>query len=130
MFVDTIITGMPNKTNGKRPSPEALLAMLKENERANLRLYIGAAAGVGKTFQMLQDAHALSKQGVDVVVGVAVTHGREDTAALIGDLEVHLPITYPTPPPDRLKCLNEPLVHAFGNVDDRMVVKPAISIPF
>lgn len=88
MFVDTIINEMPSRQNGKRPSPEALLAMLKENERANLRLYIGAAAGVGKTFQMLQDAHALLKQGVDVVVGVAVTHGREDTAALVGELEI------------------------------------------
>lgn len=88
MFVDTFVTDMPNTPNGKRPSPEALLAMLKENERANLRLYIGAAAGVGKTYQMLEDAHALKKQGVDVVIGVAVTHGRADTAALIGDLEI------------------------------------------
>ena len=88
MFVDTFVTDMPNSPTGKRPSPEALLAMLKENERANLRLYIGAAAGVGKTYQMLEDAHALKKQGVDVVIGVAVTHGRADTAALIGDLEI------------------------------------------
>ena len=88
MFVDTFVTEMPDKRDGKRPSPEALLAMLQENERANLRLYIGAAAGVGKTFQMLEDAHALVKQGVDVVVGIAVTHGRADTAALIGDLEI------------------------------------------
>lgn len=88
MFVDTIVTEMPNRTDGKRPSPEALLAMLQENERANLRIYIGAAAGVGKTYKMLEDAHALKKQGVDVVVAVAVTHGRADTIAVLGDLEI------------------------------------------
>jgi two-component system, OmpR family, sensor histidine kinase KdpD len=73
--------------NGNRPSPESLLAKLKEGERANLRVYIGAAPGVGKTYQMLEDAHALKRQGVDLVVAVVETHGREETAALIGDLE-------------------------------------------
>lgn len=85
MFVDTIVTEMP--MNGHKPSPETLLARLRESERAKLRVYIGAAAGVGKTFQMLEDAHALKKQGIDVVVGVVETHGRGETAALIGDLE-------------------------------------------
>jgi two-component system sensor histidine kinase KdpD len=86
MFVDTHITEMPNK-NGQKPSPENLLAMIQENERAKLRVYIGAAAGVGKTYQMLEDAHALKKQGIDVVIGVIETHGRSETAALVGDLE-------------------------------------------
>lgn len=75
------------KENGNRPSPESLLARLKKGERANLRVYIGAAPGVGKTYQMLEDAHALKKQGVDIVVAVIETHGREETAALVGDLE-------------------------------------------
>jgi len=88
MFVDTIITEMPNRTNGQKPSPEALLAMLQESEQAKLRVYIGAAAGVGKTYQMLEDAHALKKQGVDVVVGVVETHGRIETKELIKDLEI------------------------------------------
>ena len=79
---------MPNKGSEKKLSPDALLAAVKENERAKLRLYIGAAAGVGKTFQMLEDAHALRKQGVDVVVGAVETHGRADTAAMVGDLEI------------------------------------------
>jgi two-component system sensor histidine kinase KdpD len=73
--------------NGKRPSPESLLAKLKEGEQAKLRVYIGAAPGVGKTYQMLEDAHLLKKQGADIVVAVVETHGREDTKAMIGELE-------------------------------------------
>jgi two-component system sensor histidine kinase KdpD len=70
-----------------RPSPESLLAKLKQTERPRLRVYIGAAPGVGKTYQMLEDAHLLKKQGVDIVVAVVEPHGREDTKAMIGDLE-------------------------------------------
>ena len=73
--------------NGSRPSPESLLAKLKEGEQARLRVYIGAAPGVGKTFQMLEDAQQLKRQGTDIVVAVVETHGREDTKAMIGDLE-------------------------------------------
>jgi len=73
--------------NGNRPSPESLLARLNEGEQAKLRVYIGAAPGVGKTYQMLEDAHLLKKQGVDIVVAVVEPHGREDTKAMIGDLE-------------------------------------------
>ena len=71
----------------RRPNPESLLAKLKESEHASLRVYIGAAAGVGKTYQMLEDAHQFKKQGVDIVVAFVETHGRADTEALIGDLE-------------------------------------------
>jgi two-component system, OmpR family, sensor histidine kinase KdpD len=88
MFVDTFITEMPNKSNGQKPSPEALLAMLRESERAKLRVYIGAAAGVGKTYQMLEDAHSLRKQGIDVVVGFVETHGRVETKELVKDIEI------------------------------------------
>ena len=73
--------------NGSRRSPESLLAKLKTGERASLRVYIGAAPGVGKTYQMLEDAHALKRQGVDIVVAVVDPHGRSETAALIADLE-------------------------------------------
>lgn len=62
--------------------------MMEESERAKLRVYIGAAAGVGKTYQMLEDAHELKKQGIDVVVALVETHGREDTREKIGDLEI------------------------------------------
>ena len=57
-------------------------------ERAKLRIYIGAAPGVGKTFQMLETAHLMRRQGIDVVIGLIETHGRADTAAMIGDLEI------------------------------------------
>jgi two-component system sensor histidine kinase KdpD len=65
-----------------------LLARLKHGEKARLCVYIGAAPGVGKTYQMLEDAHLLKKQGVDIVIAVVDTHGREDTRAMIGDLEL------------------------------------------
>jgi two-component system sensor histidine kinase KdpD len=57
-------------------------------EPARLRIYIGAAPGVGKTFDMLNDAHRLREQGQDVVIGLVETHGRKETAARIGDLEM------------------------------------------
>ncbi len=75
-------------TNGdRRPSPESLLAQLKESERARLRVYIGAAPGVGKTYQMLEDAHQLQRQGVAIVIAAVETHGRAETAALVSGLE-------------------------------------------
>jgi two-component system sensor histidine kinase KdpD len=70
-----------------RPKPESLLAKQDQQRRARLRIYIGAAPGVGKTYQMLEDAHQLKKQGLDIVVGFIEPHGRADTEALIGDLE-------------------------------------------
>src|ERR1044072_5752453 len=71
----------------KRPSPEALLAKLKIGDKPTLRVYIGAAPGVGKTWQMLEDAHALKRQGIDIVIAVLDTHGRAETAALTEGLE-------------------------------------------
>jgi two-component system, OmpR family, sensor histidine kinase KdpD len=71
----------------QRPSPESLLEKLKATQRARLRVYIGAAPGVGKTYQMLEDAHLLKKQGVDIVIAVVEAHGRADTKAMIGNLE-------------------------------------------
>ena len=72
----------------KRPSPAALLAKLKVGDKATMRVYIGAAPGVGKTWQMLEDAHALKRQGVDIVIAVLETHGRSETAALAEGLEI------------------------------------------
>jgi two-component system sensor histidine kinase KdpD len=71
-----------------RPSPEALLARLQEGEKPRLRVYIGAAPGVGKTYSMLREAHALKQRGVDVVGGLVETYGRAETDALVGDLEI------------------------------------------
>src|SRR6187455_1206202 len=76
---------MPEKN---RPSAEQLLAQLQAGTQARLRIYIGAAPGVGKTYSMLEDAHALRREGVDVVIGFVETYGRADTEAKIGDLEI------------------------------------------
>lgn len=74
--------------SANRPSADALLARIKEAERARLRIYIGAAPGVGKTYEMLQDAHALRLRGLDVVVGLVETYGRPETDAQVKDIEV------------------------------------------
>ena len=65
---------------------EDFLALVQRRERGRLKLYIGFAAGVGKTYRMLEEAHALSDRGVDLVLAFIETHGRADTAALIGEL--------------------------------------------
>ena len=71
----------------KKTTPEALLAKLRESGKPTLRVYIGAAPGVGKTWQMLEDAHALKRQGVDIVIAIIETHNRDETAALADGLE-------------------------------------------
>jgi two-component system, OmpR family, sensor histidine kinase KdpD len=71
----------------RRRSPESLLAKLQEEGKARLHVYIGAAAGVGKTYRMLEQAHELNREGVDVVLALVETHGRLDTEFLIDVLE-------------------------------------------
>ena len=71
----------------KRPTPEALLAKLMDGDKARLRVYIGAAPGVGKTWQMLEDAHLLKRERVDIVIAVLETHGRFETASLAEGIE-------------------------------------------
>jgi two-component system, OmpR family, sensor histidine kinase KdpD len=65
----------------------SFLALVKQRERGKLKLYIGSAAGVGKTYRMLQEAHDLRRRSLDVVIGYVEAHGRAETLALIGDLE-------------------------------------------
>src|SRR5215475_6752723 len=74
----------------QRPSPEALLEAARREDRATgrLKIFLGAAPGVGKTYEMLQSAHARLKAGADVVVGLVETHGRVETEALLRGLEV------------------------------------------
>ena len=76
----------------QRPSPDALLAQVQQEEaqakRGKLKIFFGACAGVGKTYGMLSAARQLREQGRDVVVGVAETHGRSETAALLEGLEM------------------------------------------
>jgi two-component system sensor histidine kinase KdpD len=71
-----------------RPSPEALLAAAKQEGRGRLKIFLGAAPGVGKTYQMLLAAQARRREGVDVVVGVVEAHGRRETEVLLEGLEV------------------------------------------
>jgi len=66
---------------------ESMLARVKQEGRARLRVYIGAAPGVGKTYQMPEDAHELRRQGSDVAIAFIEPHGRSDTLARVGDLE-------------------------------------------
>jgi len=72
---------------GDRPKPEQFLALIRQQQRGRLKVYLGFAPGVGKTYEMLQEGHRLKKQGVAVVVGIIETHGRADTAALAEGLE-------------------------------------------
>src|SRR5205814_1846407 len=73
----------------QRPSPEALLeaARREESGSGRLKIFVGAAPGVGKTYEMLQNTRAKLKQGVDVVAGVVETHGRKETQALLEGIE-------------------------------------------
>ena len=72
----------------QRPSPEALLEAAARESRGKLKIFLGAAPGVGKTFEMLEAAQAKRREGADVVIGVVETHGRRDTEALLAGLEV------------------------------------------
>src|SRR4029077_8719267 len=71
-----------------RPSPEALLAAAKQEGRVRLKIFLGAAPGVGKTYEMLLAAQARRRDGIDVVVGIVETHGRRETEALLQGFEV------------------------------------------
>jgi len=71
-----------------RVAEPSFLDIVRQRDRGKLKLYVGSAAGTGKTFRMLQEAHDLRRRGVDVVIGFVETHGRAETEAQIGDLEV------------------------------------------
>ena len=66
--------------------PEHFLELIRRQQRGRLKLYLGFAAGVGKTYDMLQEGNRLLRQGVDVVIGFVETHGRAETAVQIGQL--------------------------------------------
>jgi two-component system, OmpR family, sensor histidine kinase KdpD len=72
----------------RRPSPDALLAQAKAEGHGKLKIYLGAAPGVGKTFEMLSDARKKLADGVDIVAGVVETHGRKETLALCEGIEI------------------------------------------
>jgi two-component system sensor histidine kinase KdpD len=72
----------------ERKRPEDFLELVERAKRGRLKVFIGSAAGVGKTYQMLEEAHALKRRGIDVVLAFIETHGRAETAALIEGLDV------------------------------------------
>jgi two-component system, OmpR family, sensor histidine kinase KdpD len=80
----------PRRDPEQRPSPEALLEAARREHGGvgRLKIFVGAAPGVGKTYEMLQSAHAKLKAGADIVVGFVETHGRAETEALLRGLEV------------------------------------------
>jgi two-component system sensor histidine kinase KdpD len=79
-----------NHDEAARPDPDALLKEVQreETKRGRLKIFLGYAPGVGKTYTMLNEAHVLKKRGEDIVVGIVETHGRTETEALLKDLEV------------------------------------------
>src|SRR5689334_21549007 len=81
---------MDDSRHDHRPSPEALLEAARKEERRSgkLRIFVGAAPGVGKTYEMLQQARARKRDGYDIVIGIVETHGRKETEALLEELEV------------------------------------------
>jgi two-component system, OmpR family, sensor histidine kinase KdpD len=72
--------------NGNRP--DSFLRMIRRSQRGKLKVYLGYAAGVGKTYEMLLEARHLKEDGIDVVVGLVETHGRKETGALLEGLEI------------------------------------------
>lgn len=81
---------MSNFEVDNRPDPEALLREYnRENKtKGSLKIFLGYAPGVGKTYSMLQEANNLSKKGINVVVGIVETHKRKETEALLSDLKI------------------------------------------
>ncbi len=75
-------------TSDKRPEPESFLDLVPRGQKGRLKVYLGAAAGVGKTYRMLEEAQELRARGVDVTLALIETHGRAETAARIGQLKL------------------------------------------
>lgn len=71
----------------QRSTPQDFLEIVQRARQGRLKVYLGYAAGVGKTYRMLQEAHALSQRGVDIVIAAVDTHGRPETAELLTGLE-------------------------------------------
>ena len=79
---------LSSRPDDGRPDPDALLAAFRRETAGRLKVFLGAAPGVGKTYAMLQNARRLKNEGVDVVVGLVETHGRAETSALVDGLEI------------------------------------------
>ncbi|MDA1852566.1 KdpD-like non-kinase potassium sensor [Bacillus anthracis] len=75
------------KPTFQRRMPEEYLEYIRQQNRGKLKLYVGAAPGVGKSYKMLYDAREMKKDGMDIVIGLIETHGRKETEEAIADLE-------------------------------------------
>ncbi len=75
-----------------KPAPNDFLAIIRRRQLGKLKIYLGACAGVGKTYQMLIEGNRLRRQGVDVVIGYVEPHDRSETTAQIGELEIVPPL--------------------------------------
>src|SRR5471032_2392101 len=108
--------------SASRPDPDALLARVQRDERkerrGKLKIFFGAAAGVGKTFAMLQAARAQRESGCDVVVGLVETHGRKETMAMLEGLEML---------PNRSVEYRGATVHEF-DIDAALARKPRLIV--
>ena len=86
------MTGLKSMQSDTRPNPDELLARIQAEElkdkRGRLKIFLGYAAGVGKTYAMLEAAHQRRSEGVDVVIGIVETHGRVETDILTRGLEL------------------------------------------
>lgn len=79
---------MPNQDDAPRPDPDALLASAERSRKGRFKIFLGAAPGVGKTWEMLAAAQDKQARGVEVVAGLIETHGRAGTIAKLGALEI------------------------------------------
>lgn len=88
----TLNLGYNSRMDEQRPDPDVLLAAIQKDsdrqQRSKLKIFIGMAAGVGKTYAMLEAAHQYQTEGVDVVVGYVETHGRAETEVLLAGMEI------------------------------------------
>ncbi len=82
------MTSDPLRFGENRPSPDALLEQAERETRGRLKIFLGAAPGVGKTYEMLMSGRARKADGIDVVIGIVETHGRAETEALTEGLEI------------------------------------------
>ena len=85
------MTGLPAPSDRRADdlaNEPSFLELVRQRERGKLKLYIGSAAGTGKTFRMIGEAHDLRRRGIDVVIGFVETHGRAETEAQLRDIEI------------------------------------------
>ena len=74
--------------SAKETSVQHFLDLIRKSKRGKFKIYIGMSAGVGKSYRMLQEAHSLLKNGIDIKIGYIETHNRKETHALIEGLPV------------------------------------------